>query len=402
MIPAARLPSDPLDSCPRVLPLRLSEFINQQREPIMVEWETFARRLGATTENMDIAALRDHASEMLTAIAADLETPQTELEQRRKSTGEAPDEAGGAATPAQQHGADRADRGFSIEEMVSEYRALRASVIRLWMSTCETLGETDVRDMVRFNEAIDQALAESVVRYTADLDESREMFIAILGHDLRTPLGAIITSSGFMLQTDELVEPHLTLTSRIASSSRRMERMIGDLLDLTRSRLGGGIPIERAWMNVETVVRDVVSELAAVHAERAVAVDVTGDMGGSWDEGRLTQVMANLVGNALEHGDPETPVSVTLSGDREAVTIAVHNDGVPIAPGMLSRIFDPMKRRRARTDRLPNATPHLGLGLYIAERIITAHGGTIDVVSTASAGTTFTIHLPRKASVPGR
>lgn len=366
----------------------------------MVEWETFARRLGTITDNMDIAALRDHASEMLTVIAADLETPQTKHEQHEKSKGEAPDESGEPATPAEQHGADRAERGFNIEEMVSEYRALRASVIRLWLDTRETLIETDIGDMMRFNEAIDQALAESVVRYTADLDESREMFIAILGHDLRTPLSAIITSSTFMIETDELEEPYLTLTSRIASSSRRMARMIGDLLDLTRSRLGGGIPIEPGRMSVETVVRDVVSELAAAHAERPVEVDVSGDLGGIWDEGRLTQVMANLIGNALEHGDPETPVSVTLSGRRDEVTIAVHNHGEPIAPSMVSRIFDPMKRRQ-REGRAPDAAAHLGLGLYIAERIISAHGGTIDVASSEAEGTTFTIHLPREASLPG-
>lgn len=394
------MPSDPLDSFPGA-DLRLSEFIDQQREPIMVEWETFARRLGAITETMDIAALRDHASEMLTVIAADLETPQTEREQRRKSRGLAPDEAGDAQTAAEAHGADRAERGFSIEEMVSEYRALRASVIRLWMDTCETIGETEVLDMVRFNEAIDQALAESVVRYTTDLDESREMFIAILSHDLRTPLGAIITASTFMLETDELEEPQLTLTSRIASSSRRMERMIGDLLDVTRSRLGGGIPIERGPMSMETVVQDVVAELAAVHPARAVEVDMNGDLGGNWDEGRLTQVMANLVGNALDHGDPEKPVAVTLSGREEDVTIVVHNHGVPIVPSMMSRIFKPMKRRQGRDGR-PADTTHLGLGLYIAERIMNAHGGSINVASSASEGTTFTIRLPRDASLPGR
>jgi hypothetical protein len=133
-----------------------------------------------------------------------------------------------------------------------------------------------------------------------------------------------------------------------------------------------------------------------------VEVDVTGDLGGSWDEGRLTQVIANLVGNALEHGDPETPVSVTLSGGKKEVTIAVHNHGVPIVPSMLSRIFNPMKRRQGRGGRAPDATSHLGLGLYIAERIISAHGGTIDVASSASEGTTFTIHLPRDATLLGR
>jgi signal transduction histidine kinase len=204
-----------------------------------------------------------------------------------------------------------------------------------------------------------------------------------------------------MLETDELEEPQLTLTSRIASSSRRMERMIGDLLDVTRSRLGGGIPIERGPMSMETVVQDVVAELAAVHPARAVEVDMNGDLGGNWDEGRLTQVMANLVGNALDHGDPEKPVAVTLSGREEDVTIVVHNHGVPIVPSMMSRIFKPMKRRQGRDGR-PADTTHLGLGLYIAERIMSAHGGSISVASSASEGTTFTIRLLRDASLPGR
>ena len=375
--------------------VRLSEFINEQREPILAEWETFARRLGPITETMDIEALRDHASEMLTVIAEDLETPQTEREQHQKAIGKAPDEHSDPATAAEEHGADRAERGFSVDEMVSEYRALRASVIRLWTKKQRTLAETDIEDMTRFNEAIDQALAESVARYTFDLDQSKQMFIAILGHDLRTPLGAIITSSTFMLETDELEEPHLTLTSRIASSSRRMEQMVGDLLDLTRSRLGGGIPIERDWVNAEAVVRDAVGELLAVHPERQVDVDVDGDVRGRWDEARLAQVMTNLIGNALEHGAPDTPVSVSLEGLKTEVTIAIHNHGVPIAPSMVSRVFDPMKRRQTRGGRVGPPSSHLGLGLYIAERLIAAHGGTIDVSSSASAGTTFTVHLPR-------
>ena len=379
----------------QVVPVRLSEFIKEQREAILVEWETFARRLGETTESMDIEALRDHASEMLTVIAADLETPQSEGEQRRKAAGKARD-ASSTATAAEEHGADRAERGFSIDEMVSEYRALRASVVRLWMEGNGTLEETDIDDLTRFNEAIDQALAESVARYTTDLAQSKEMFIAILGHDLRTPLGAIITSSAFMLETDELKEPHLTLTTRIASSSRRMERMVGDLLDLTRSRLGGGIPIERDTMDLEPAVREVVSELTTVHAGRAVDVVAKGDLTGRWDHARLMQVMANLIGNALEHGSDEAPVAVTMKGLKNEVKIAVHNEGAPISQDILSRIFDPMKRRpKAQADGSA-ASSHLGLGLYIAERIIHAHGGKLEVESSADEGTTFAIRLPRK------
>jgi signal transduction histidine kinase len=375
--------------------MRLAEFVITQRERIMAEWETFARGIGTVSATLDIAALRDHASEMLTVIAADLGAPQSGAEQHEKSIGQAPPLAEATATAAEEHGADRAERGFSIDQMVSEYRALRASVIRLWVEEKGPLEARDIADLTRFNEAIDQSLTESIARYTQELDQSKEMFIAILGHDLRTPLGAIITSATFMLDLGELQEPYLTLTSRIASSSRRMDRMVGDLLDLTRSRLGGGIPIERGVMSVEEMVREVVAELGVVHTERSIRVSAAGDTRGRWDRERLSQALANLIGNALEHGARETPVEVTVQEDGDDVAIAIHNHGVPISPGLLSRIFDPMKRRASNGARSSGASSHLGLGLYIAERIVTAHNGRIDVESSASAGTTFTVRLPR-------
>jgi signal transduction histidine kinase len=376
--------------------IRLSTFIRAQRERILEEWETFARSLGTVSEGMDMLALRDHASQMLSVIAKDLGTAQSDSEQHEKSVGNAPaNEDAASITAAAAHGADRAERGFSIDEMVSEFRALRASVIRLWTETRGELSNEEVLELTRFNEAIDQALAESVARYTADLDQSKEMFIAILGHDLRTPLGSIITSSTFMLDLNELVEPYRSLTARIATSSRRMNRMVDDLLDLTRSRLGGGIPINRDWINLEETVREVVAELTAQHAGRAIDVRAAGDLMGRWDRGRLSQVLTNLAGNAIEHGAPETPVRVTVDGTGDQVAISIHNHGVPIAPSLIPRIFDPMKRRQADGRRTQGAGSHLGLGLYIAQQIVIEHNGRIDVESSASGGTTFTVHLPR-------
>jgi signal transduction histidine kinase len=272
---------------------------------------------------------------------------------------------------------------------------LRASVIRLWTETRGELTNAEVSELTRFNEAIDQALAESVARYTADLSQSKEMFIAILGHDLRTPLGAIITSSTFMLELDELAEPYLTLTARIASSARRMDRMVGDLLDLTRSRLGGGIPIDRDWMDLEHAVRDVAGELASQHAGQAVEVHAAGDLRGQWDHGRLSQVLTNLIGNAMEHGARDTPVRVIVGGADDEVSVAIHNHGIPIPESLIPRIFDPMKRRQAIGRRTTGADSHLGLGLYIADQIVAGHNGRIDVESSASGGTTFTVRVPR-------
>jgi Signal transduction histidine kinase len=384
--------------------MRLSDFIAANREPIMAEWLAFAQTCTPAAGSMDDSALRDHASEMLTVIATDLKTPQNKQEQTEKSKGNAPEEKSKANAPeedanektaAEKHGADRAESGFTTDQMVSEYRALRASVIRLWTKAQGELSTNELEDLTRFNEAIDQSLAESITRYTQDLDHSKEMFLAILGHDLRTPLGAVMMSAEFMLETKELKEPHLTLTSRIASSSKRMNQMIGALLDFTRSRLGGGIPIERAKMNMGKAVHDVVDEMAAAHPDRTIKVDARGGLEGEWDCARMGQVLTNLIGNALEYSSVGTNATVDVQGDDKEVAIAIHNRGTPIPPDQLNGIFNPMKRTEMNAAG-GGSSGNLGLGLYIAERIVNAHKGRIDVESSEEAGTTFTVHLPRR------
>lgn len=377
--------------------MRLSEFIRANKEPILAEWEAFARSCSPSSGSMNIEALRDHADEMLTVIAADLETPQDEAEQQQKSEGKAPATLETTATAAEEHGAGRAESGFSVDQMVAEFRALRASVIRLWTEALGGFNVNNIEDLTRFNEAIDQSLAESVSRFTMDLDKSKEMFLAMLGHDLRSPLGAIIMSSHFMLETRDLQEPHLSLTGRISSSADRMQHMIGDLLDFTRSRLGGGIPIERAEMSIDKAVHDVVDEITAAYPDSVIKLDARGGNKGNWDCDRISQVLSNLIGNAVEHGEPRGTVAVSVAGDDKEVTIAVHNLGPAILPEQLDGIFGPMKNKNI-TGSAAGPSGNLGLGLYIAERIVNAHGGTMDVESTKDAGTTFTVHLPRAAS----
>lgn len=377
--------------------MRLADFIVANREPILVEWEAFARTCAPASSSMDVVALRDHANEMLTVIAADLATPQGALAQSEKSKGRAPATDPGVRTAAQEHGSGRAESGFTVEQMISEYRALRASVIRLWTKQQGELGPSDVEDLTRFNEAIDQSLAESITRYTQDLDQSKEMFLAILGHDLRTPLGAVITSAKFMLETGELREPYSTLTSRIVSSSRRMNQMVGALLDFTRTRLGDGIPIVPRRMSMEKVVHDVVNEITAASPNRPIRVNARGGLEGQWDRDRISQVLTNLIGNALEHGSERSEVTVDVSGDQTEVSIAIHNRGAPIPAERLNGIFNPMKPQETSGDGAAGPTGNLGLGLYIAERIVHAHRGRIEVQSAEERGTTFTVHLPHTA-----
>jgi len=376
--------------------MRLSEFILRNRQPILAEWESFARSCVPASGAMDVKSLADHATAMLMVIAKDLNTPQGETEQADKSKGLTPAASGDPATAAEEHGAARAESGFTIEQMVAEFRALRASVIRLWTLEVRELDAEHLEDLTRFNEAIDQALAESVVRYTQDLDQSKEIFLAILGHDLRSPLSAVMMSASFMLETGELEEPHLTLTRRIASSSKRMQQMIGDLLDFTRSRLGGGIPIVRAPMNLARAVHDVVEEIVAADPSRLIRIEARGGESVNMDCSRITQAIGNLLSNAVEHRKSGSVVTVRVEEDGDQAVITVHNEGPPLTPDQINGIFGSMKASQDEMKATQSGPlGHLGLGLYITERIVHAHEGRIEVESSESAGTTFRMLLPR-------
>jgi len=381
--------------------MRLADFILANREPVLAEWEVFARTCAPASGSMDVAALRDHADEMLTVIAADLATPQGRLAQSEKSKGHAPSEDDDATTAAEEHGSGRARSGFTVAQMVAEYRALRASVIRLWTASEGALDASDIEDLTRFNEAVDQALAESILRFNEDVEQAKETFLAILGHDLRTPLGAIQTSATFILETAALNEAERTLLAGIAGSARRSVAMVGDLLDFTRSRLGDGIPIARAETDLSELVRDVVDEITAAHPERSIRVDARVEQRGRWDAARLRQALGNIIGNAVQHGAEGATVTVDVRGTDDQVTVAVHNRGTIIPAEQLDGIFNPMNPRRSpRPAGAQGPTGSLGLGLYIADRIVHAHGGQIDVESSESGGTTFTVRLPRRKQPP--
>ncbi len=375
--------------------MRLSKFLVSHREQILSEWVTFARTRHANADAMDIAELRDHASEMLAVIAADLNTAQSKSEQVAKSEGkrDADPDSATPDTAAEAHGVGRAESGFNVIEMVSEYRALRATITRLWVATAGDLAAKDLEDLIRFNESIDQSLAESVLRFTRNVDHSREMFLGMMSHDLRTPLGAIIGWADVMVQAEALPGTLREGASHILDSGERMLVLLGDLLDLTRSRLGGGIPIVRADVDIGRVARSTIDEIAASHPKRVLTFEATGELQGHWDGGRVGQALSNLIGNAVQYGSETTPINVTMRGHAEEVALAVQNLGPVIPRNELNKIFDPM--HRIGGDKPAAPTTNLGLGLYIAERIVAAHGGTIDVESSAAKGTTFTIHLPR-------
>ena len=369
---------------------RLSAFIRDNTEHILAEWETFARSL-PSGGSMDIAALRDHAAGMLEGVARELETPKPQKEQAEEAKGKT-DSGDDASDAAQGHGAARAERGFTVGEMVAEFRALRATVIRLWTEQQGEIAKADLDDTAKFHEAIDQAIAESITRYSRELNRSKDRFLAILGHDLRTPLSAISMSASFMLETGDIREPTISGLNTIVRSAARMNQMVGDLLDLARAQFGQGIPIVRGKMDARKVVDEVVAEVSASHPRARVHVDASGQLHGNWDSTRLAQALTNLIVNAVQHGSSDAPVNVDARGLPDEVVLSVRNHGPVIPAEKLNQIFG--VTGQDHTDRA--AGDHLGLGLYITSEIVKAHGGTIDASSSAEDGTAFTVHLPRQ------
>ena len=359
---------------------------------VLAEWVTFAHTLLGAAD-MNLTALRDHAAEMLTDIIADLRTPQTAEDQRRKSQGEEVHAPISTSASAKAHGAARADSGFTIVEMIAEFRALRASVLRLWTAEQDVLTRVHIDDLARFHEAIDEIIAESVGRFHTSTTQSQDLFVAVLGHDLRTPLHTVSIVTEAVADANVLDEHYAPLMARAVRSTKRMTQMLDDLLDFTRSRMGGGLPVNPNDVDLHRVVEDAVDEFRSSSPQHTYAVAMTGDLRGSFDAPRIGQVLSNLLGNAVQHGDPETPVQVVVRGDDAEVIVEVRNTGPTIPAAELPTLFGPFKR--LRHGNADDAFPHLGLGLYIADEIVTRHGGRLVVTSTDDLGTCFAAHLPR-------
>jgi signal transduction histidine kinase len=376
--------------------MRLSAFITEHMEAILQEWEDFARTVSIPGKPMDAKGLRNHASLMLAAMAKDLETEQTAQQQLEKSQGHAPENT--AETAAESHALTRLTAGFTIDQMVSEYRALRASVLKLWMRTLTTDSVCEMQDMLRFNEAIDQAMTESIASYTRAAQASRDIFLGILGHDLRTPLGAILLASDVLLRTDDLGQRATKLSARIYSSVKRANRIVGDLLDFTRSHLGHGIPVQVEEIDLVPVCEQIVDEASTFHLDADITLATCDSAAGRFDAARVEQVFSNLISNAVHHGDRKSPIAVSIESTEEEVIFSVLNQGQPIPADVLPTIFNPLQRYTLIGEAGQSPNGGLGLGLHIASEIVDAHQGQIQVKSD-SAGTRFTVRLPKFALI---
>lgn len=381
--------------------MKLYRFINDHLEEILTEWVAFARTLEPAADSMSSQALRDHAKGILLAISSDIETRQNAQQQYEKSRGNAPEPAG-PESAASTHGALRHASDFSLLQLAAEYRALRATVLRMWLPHVSAMSPDTIYEMVRFNEAIDQALAESVVTYSASADHVRELFLAILGHDLRAPLFTM-SLVGEMLARPEVTPGQVEDGARrIRRSSRLMKSMVADLLGYTSTHLGGGMPMQAKAADLLPVCESALEDARATHPDMRFEFAAGPDLQAVFDPVRVNQLLLNLLVNAGQYGDKDRPVLLDARIAGEEVVVNVTNFGPPIPAALQEAIFKPLVQLPQEGETEEDARPRtsLGLGLFIAREIALAHGGQLTLESSEAAGTVFTARFPRGGPAP--
>ena len=373
--------------------VRISDFIRSNVELILAEWDRFARSNSPGQSHLTDLVLRDHAKQMLLTIAADIETPQSAEQQTRKSQGLGKETD--VRSAASIHGSQRHQHEFSLVQLGAEFRALRSTVLRLWLPQVGVMSDNTVLEVIRFNESIDQAIAESMVSYVEATDEAQNMFLAVLGHDLRSPLASMATAGVILAHDDLSSVQRLKLASTVQRSSKLMKSMVDDLLGYTRVQFGKGLPVELTWCDMGDVLKAAMDDAKATHPQTQYELRITGELAACYDGTRLHQLFVNLLVNAAQHGAKSRPVTIEASATTDRASVRITNDGNVIPDAALKSIFKPLVQLAPDEPSDTRPGTSLGLGLFIAREIAERHGGSVSVTSDQAKGTTFTVELPR-------
>ncbi|MBT2793609.1 sensor histidine kinase [Paraburkholderia strydomiana] len=369
--------------------MTLPDFIEANLDGLIDDWTEYARAISPGNGRLSEEQLRDSARQLLTAIAADMRGAQNQAQQRAKSHGARPGEDSAFNKVGRGHADDRLSHGFEIDALVAEFRALRASVLHKWQQASR-LDAAAFDQMTRFNEAIDQMLAESVAQFARRTERIRDLFAGVLAHDMRSPVAAILNSAHVLFRDEDLSSASTRAAANIQRSADRVKMMIDDLFVFTRTRLGDKLPVEPTQQDFGHICLGAVDEVCAACPDAQVRVQLSGQLAGVCDGARMNQLVVNLVTNAVQHGSGA--ILVTAAGNGEQITLAVSNGGPPIPASALPTLFDPLTR--APSTEQKKCSPGMGLGLYICRCITDAHNGTIEVESN-DGGTVFTVKIPR-------
>lgn len=377
------------------VPIRLGEFILENMEPILMTWEDYAREYWKG-EVPSVQVLRNDAEGMLRAVVADMETSQDGAQQKRKSEGVDRGNVSPMNDAAVQHALSRLHDGFNVRRMVAEFRALRASVNRLWWASFPVFHSAHADDMCRFNEALDQLVAESLDAFTERMEQNRKLFLAMLGHDLRQPLVSMRMFHNLLSKPGVAPEEAASLVDCADKCRHSAWLMMNDLLDFATTQIGAEMPLKIALCDLRKLAERSITEIQAAFPDRRFTFEADGDLLGAWDEGRLAQLLSNLLCNSSRYGDPTKPISLRIRAEGDIVSLVVENYGKQIPPGAIGTLFDPLVRLPKEKEERPHGT--IGLGLYICREIARAHGGEIGVESNAEGLTAFTVTLPALAA----
>jgi signal transduction histidine kinase len=374
--------------------MSLSAFIRSSMTEILSEWTAFAKKTAPSEGEMSNLALTDHAEAILCAIAIDIETHQSKQEQYDKSQGEEVDTRAKESAAAI-HGRLRQASNFSLLQLSSEFRALRATVLRLWLPGVHQMSETTIQEMVRFNEAIDQALAESIVTFSGRADRTRDLFLAVLGHDLRAPLASISLVGDLLMRPVVTQDQVASLAERAKRNALLMSAMVTDLLGFARLQMGAGMPTVRVILDIAEVCKAAVADARAMYPNSTIVYSPSGNLIGSFDGVRLQQLVTNLLINAAQYSTKGSDVRLEADGSERSITLNVSNLGPVIPEESLKTIFQPLVQLDPDSEDDARPRTSLGLGLFIAQETATAHNGTISVTSSAAEGTVFSVRFPR-------
>lgn len=358
--------------------MRLSDFIRRHSEEISKEWEDFARTCEPAAARMNVEQLRDHILPLLHFLAEDIEEPQTEFEQHEKAQGRQP-RADPEASQAEVHAALRVIDRFTVDQVVAEYRALRASILRLWAKQRPT--ETELTQIIRFNESIDQMLGESVARH-AELEATarqnskrRDAFLATLSHELRGPLGALSNGVQIVAASGAANPTLAPVAAMMVRQTRHLHRLLNDLLDLARiSR--DRLSLQLAPTDIRDCIQDAVDANREQLTQKAhvLKVDIPeAPLLAEVDSTRIVQMMSNLLNNAAKHSPAGSKIEISLTCDKDQALISVRDDGIGIDPELLPRVFDAFYVNHETN----LSKSGLGIGLWLSRRLVEMHGGTI-------------------------
>jgi signal transduction histidine kinase/ActR/RegA family two-component response regulator len=403
--------------------LRLADFILANVEPILMEWEVFARSIWPDTLSnpaTDPARLRDHAEQILLATVTDMQSDQSSVEQSNKSKGEghAAVESDRVTFASGQHGSTRVGDKFELWAVVAEYRALRASVIRLWGESDPAPDTRDLVDLTRFNESIDQSLTEAVRSYTEQVVRDREalladeqaarrqeeaanrakdVFLATLSHELRTPLNAIVGWLGVMRLRGCGEAEFAEGLDVIERNTQAQVKLIEDVLDVSRI-VSGKLRLDIRDCDLVQVIKAGIAVVRPTAKSRDITLDVQLDPAASrasCDATRIQQVMWNLLSNAIKFTPKGGTVWVKLVQEQSSWRLSVSDNGQGVSPELLPHIFDRFRQAESGTRRNFGG---LGLGLSIVKHLTEMHGGTVEAHSAGEGlGTTFDVRLPIRA-----